>query len=170
MQRWLSSLAPIFSTIVAQAAEPAVEFNRDIRPILSNNCFVCHGPDNGLRKAKLRLDRDKGALGIRGGLSVLVPGKTTESELWKRITSADPDEHMPPKKSNKELTKEQIELLGRWIEQGGKYQGHWSLLVPGRSALPALKNAGWVKNPVDHFVGARLEAEKLAPAREADRR
>src|SRR5579863_2448818 len=107
---------------MAGATEPAVEFNRDIRPILSNNCYACHGPDNGLRKAKLRLDRDQDAQGVRGGSSVLVPGKPADSELWKRITSAEASEHMPPKKSNKELTKAQIELLGRWIEQGGKYQ------------------------------------------------
>src|SRR5947207_5072560 len=136
MQRWLSSLAPIFSTIVAQAAEPAVEFNRDIRPILANNCYVCHGPDNNLRKAKLRLDRDLDGHGVRGGLSVVVPGKPGASELWKRIVSADPNERMPPKKSNKELTKDQIELLGRWIEQGAKYQGHWSLLKPVKVTPP----------------------------------
>jgi mono/diheme cytochrome c family protein len=155
---------------MAGAAEPAVEFNRDIRPILSNNCYACHGPDNGLRKAKLRLDRDQDAQSVRGGSSVLVPGKPADSELWKRITSADPSEHMPPKKSNKELTKAQIALLGRWIEQGGKYQKHWSLLAPVKAALPPVKNAAWAKNPIDHFVQARLEAEHLAPAPGADRR
>ena len=167
MQPFLVFLA---GPILVGAAEPAVDFNRDIRPILSNNCFACHGPDNGLRKAKLRLDRDQDSQGVRGGLSVLVPGKPEASELWKRITSADADEHMPPKKSNKELTKEQIALLGRWIQQGGKYQKHWSLLVPSRAALPALKNARWARNPIDYFVLTRLDAEKLAPAPEADRR
>jgi hypothetical protein len=155
---------------MAGATEPSVEFNRDIRPILSNNCYACHGPDNGLRKAKLRLDRDYDAQGVRGGSSVLVPGKPAASELWKRITSAEPSEHMPPKKSNKELTKAQIALLGRWIEQGGKYQKHWSLLAPVKAELPPVTNTAWVKNPIDHFVLARLEAEQLAPAPEADRR
>src|SRR5262245_55671286 len=103
-------LISLLSANLAGAADPVVEFNRDIRPILSNNCYVCHGTDNNLRKAKLRLDRDKDTQGVRGGLSVIVPGKPGESELWKRIVSADPSEHMPPKKSNKELTKEQIEL------------------------------------------------------------
>src|SRR5437773_9243339 len=103
---------------LAGAPEPAVEFNRDIRPILSNNCYVCHGPDNNLRKAKLRLDRPQDAQAVRGGSSVLVPGRPAESELWRRITSADPAERMPPKKSNKELTKGQMDLLRRWIEQG----------------------------------------------------
>ncbi|HWY85419.1 MAG TPA: DUF1553 domain-containing protein [Gemmataceae bacterium] len=166
----MHSLLIFLAASIAGAAEPAVEFNRDIRPILSNNCYACHGPDNGLRKAKLRLDRDQDAQGVRGGSSVLVPGKPADSELWKRITSADPSEHMPPKKSNKELTKEQIALLGRWIEQGGKYQKHWSLLAPVKAAVPPVKNAAWAKNAIDHFVLARLEAEHLAPAPEADRR
>jgi hypothetical protein len=160
----------LFGASWVQAAEPTVEFNRDIRPILSNNCYVCHGPDNNLRKAKLRLDREQDGQGVRGGLSVLVPGKPQESELWRRVTSTDPGEHMPPKKANKELTKEQVALLGRWIEQGAKYQRHWSLLPPTRAALPVPRKAGWARNPVDRFVLARLEAEKLPPAAEADRR
>src|SRR5439155_26623873 len=99
-----------------------VEFNRDVRPILSNHCLVCHGPDNNLRKAKLRLDVEKNALA-----KVLVPGKPGESELFKRITTADPEEIMPPPKHNKPLSKDQIAVLRRWIEQGAKYEAHWSL-------------------------------------------
>src|SRR5438270_170365 len=154
----------------AQAAAAGIEFNRDIRPILSNNCFVCHGPDNHLRKAKLRLDRAHDAAGVRGGLAVLVAGKPQESELYKRITSSDPDEHMPPKKSNKELTRDQIDLIRRWIEEGGKYQGHWSLLSPVKAVPPAPTKAGSARNPLDLFVMARLKAENLSPAPEADRR
>src|SRR5262245_14196465 len=103
-----------------------VEFNRDIRPILANNCFVCHGPDNNLRKAKLRLDVATGANKIRGGGAVIATGKPSESALYNRITSDDPTTRMPPPGSKKELTKAQIELIRRWIEQGGKYQEHWS--------------------------------------------
>ncbi len=165
-----SLLVLLASPLFAGAAEPAVEFNRDIRPILANNCYVCHGPDNNLRKAKLRLDRDHDGQGLRGGSSVLVAGKPGDSELWKRITSADPSEHMPPKKTNRELTNQEIKLLRRWIEQGGKYQKHWSLLAPVKDTIPPNKNAGWARNPLDHFILARLESEKLAPAPEADRR
>src|SRR5437762_10791417 len=112
----LLALGTLLAAVVtAPAAEKTIEFNRDIRPILSNNCYVCHGPDNNLRKAKLRLDRDKDAQGVRGGSAVLVPGKPTESELWRRITSTDPGERMPPKKSNKELSTGQVDLLRRWI-------------------------------------------------------
>src|SRR5947207_6943582 len=108
MQRWLSSLAPIFSTIVAQAAEPAVEFNRDIRPILSNNCFVCHGPDKNLRKAKLRLDTEEGAFEDRGGYHAVVPGKPQDSELFRRITSKNVAERMPPANAHKQLKAKEI--------------------------------------------------------------
>ena len=151
-------------------ADDRVEFNRDIRPILSDNCFTCHGPDNNLRKAKLRLDEEKDSPGAHGAASVLVAGKPDESELFKRLITSDPDEVMPPKKTNKTLTKGQIDLVRRWIAQGAKYEGHWSLLPPRAAALPAVKNAKWVRNPIDAFILARLEKEKLAPAPEADRR
>ena len=149
------------SPLLAGAAEPAVEFNRDIRPILSNNCYACHGPDNGLRKAKLRLDQEKDKSGVHGIMSVFAPGKPQESELVKRITSTDPAERMPPKKINKDLSKEQIVLLRRWVEQGGKYEAHWSLLPPRKAAPPAPNNPGWIKNPIDFFVLARLEAGRI---------
>ena len=154
----------------ARGGEPPVEFNRDIRPILSNNCFVCHGPDNNLRKAKLRLDLEKDEGAIQGGRSVLTAGKPHESELFLRITSDEPSRRMPPKKSNKELTPEQIDLVRRWIAQGAKYQGHWSLIPPVRAALPPVQKKTWTRNPIDHFILSRLDKEKLAPAPEADRR
>jgi hypothetical protein len=146
-----------------------VEFNRDVRPILSNTCFTCHGPDDKLRKARLRLDREKGAGKIRGGSSVLVGGRPDDSELFKRITSNDPKERMPPPKLKKGLTKDQVELVRLWIEQGAKYQGHWSLIPAGRPAVPAVK-AAWPRNAIDNFIRARLEKEGLAPSAEADRR
>lgn len=159
-----------WGTSLAAAQGPTVEFNRDIRPILSNNCFVCHGPDNNLRKAKLRLDTDKDAAGVRGGASVIVPGKPQESELYRRLITHEESERMPPKKANRELTKQQIDLIRRWIEQGAVYQKHWSLITPTRAATPKVKTPGWVRNPIDAFVLARLEVEGLKPSPEADRR
>jgi hypothetical protein len=149
----------------AGAQNTAVEFNRDVRPILSNHCYVCHGPDSNLRKAKLRLDVEKEALA-----RVLVPGKPHESELYKRVTASDPAERMPPAKANKPLSQEQIAVLRRWIEQGAKYEKHWSLLPPRVATVPAVKNVSWPQNPIDHFILARLEKEGLAPSPEADRR
>ncbi len=144
-------------------AQDVVEFNRDIRPILSNNCFTCHGPDNNLRKAKLRLDQEEGAL------RVLSAGKPTESELYKRLVTTEAADRMPPAKSNKHLTKEQTELVRRWIEQGAKYQKHWSLLPPQLAKAPAVKQAGWAANPIDQFILARLEKEGVKPSPETGR-
>ncbi|MCI0376239.1 MAG: DUF1549 domain-containing protein, partial [Gemmataceae bacterium] len=165
----LTALA-LFLLPAVLRAQDMVEFNRDIRPILSNHCFVCHGPDSNLRKAKLRLDVEKEALADRGGYHVLVPGKTDESELYRRITSDSLKERMPPKKANKDLSKEQISILKRWIEQDGKYQNHWSLLTPTRPAVPDVKHQAWVRNPIDRFILSRLEKEGLTPSPEADKR
>jgi mono/diheme cytochrome c family protein len=153
-----------------QAKTPPVEFNRDIRPILSNNCFTCHGPDKDLRKAKLRLDVEEVALADRGGYRVIVPGKPDDSELIHRITAKDRTERMPPPKTNKQLSAREIDLLRRWIEQGAKWQGHWSLITPKRSALPQVADRKWPVNAVDHFILARLEQEGLRPSPETDRR
>jgi hypothetical protein len=153
-----------------QKAARRVEFNRDIRPILSNRCFTCHGPDDKLRKAHLRLDREKDSRARHRGRRAIVPGKPAESELYRRITSADPDERMPPPKAKKDLTREQVELLRLWIERGAKYQGHWSLIAPTRPPVPAVRNAGWPRNPIDNFILARLEKEGVRPSAEADRR
>jgi hypothetical protein len=138
-----------------------VVFNRDVRPVLSDTCFPCHGPDPGKRKAGLRLDT------ADGGRRTVVPGKPAESELFRRITAADEKERMPPAKSGRRLTPAQVELLRRWIEQGAAWQPHWAYLPPQRPALPAVKNTSWPRNPVDHFVLGRLEREGLAPSPEA---
>ncbi len=153
-----------------RAAEKTIQFNRDIRPILSNNCFVCHGPDNNLRKADLRLDQDKGLYDDREGYRIIVPGKPGTSELYERIVSEEKGRRMPPAKAKKELTKEQIELVRLWIEQGGKYEKHWSLIPPARAEIPPVKNGAWVENPIDAFVLARLEREGLTPSPDADPR
>jgi hypothetical protein len=147
-----------------------VEFNRDIRPILSNHCFTCHGPDNNNRKAKLRLDVEKSAHEDRGGYKVIDAGKPAKSELIQRITSKDPEERMPPAKAAKPLTARQIALLERWVEQGGKYQPHWSLIAARRHVPPKLPAGAPAYNAIDQFILARLQQEKLSLSEEADRR
>jgi hypothetical protein len=147
-----------------------VEFNRDIRPILSNHCFTCHGPDNNNRKAKLRLDLAQSAHEDRGGYKVIDTGKLETSELIRRITTKDDKERMPPAKASKGLTTRQIALLERWVQQGGKYQPHWSLISAGRLLVPKVKPGTQVNNPIDHFILNRLQQEKLDLSPEADRR
>jgi hypothetical protein len=155
-----------------KAAEPRpqpVEFNRDIRPILSENCFSCHGPDQARRKARLRLDTEVGAFADLGGRRVLVPGKLEESELFRRITATEDEERMPPAHSGRKLTPRQVDLLRRWIEQGAKWQKHWSLVPPQRPVIPTVAKPARVHSPIDTFVLARLEREGLSPSPEADR-
>jgi hypothetical protein len=147
-----------------------VEFNRDIRPILSNHCFTCHGPDNNNRKAKLRLDVEQSAHEDRGGYKVIDAAKPAASALLHRITAQDPTERMPPAKASKALSVRQITLLQRWVEQGGKYQAHWSLIAAKRSALPKMQAGTPVVNAIDQFILARLQKDKLQMSPEADRR
>jgi hypothetical protein len=152
------------SSGAAYAAEQlpeVVRFNRDIRPILSNNCFLCHGPDEGRRKAKLRLDVE-----VVAKKEVIVAGKLLESELWARITATDVEERMPPLKSKKELTPHQIALIKKWIEQGAKYEGHWAFIAPKSPALPQSKTK-WGHNPIDNFIANKLGANGLKPSPEA---
>ncbi len=165
------ALSILFVATLAAAAFQAsaadkLEYNRDIRPILAENCFACHGPDSAARKGDLRLDRREMAM----QMTAIVPGKPEESALVSRIHSDNPDERMPPPESKKELTAAQKETLRRWIAEGAEYQPHWSFLAAKRPELPAVKNAAWVKNPIDAFVLAKLEAMGLAPAPEADKR
>ncbi len=145
-------------------------FNADIRPILAENCFACHGPDSAARKADLRLDRRDAAV----KMGVIVPGKPDESELIQRVTSNDKDDRMPPASGHKELSAEQKQKLKAWIAAGADYEPLWSFLAPVRPALPAIektsKNAAWARNPIDRFVLAALERQGLQPAPEADRR
>ena len=152
------------------AATPSIDFNREIRPILSENCFKCHGPDDKERKAKLRFDRKEDAFKpAKSGDVPIVPGDTAKSKMVERITSKDPDEVMPPPKSGKKLTAQQIDLLTRWIAQGAKWQEHWAYVKPERPALPEVKNKKWPRNELDYFILARLEKEGLKPAAEADK-
>jgi mono/diheme cytochrome c family protein len=155
----------------ADSPLPAVvEFNRDIRPILSDNCFACHGPDKNQRQAELQLHTEAGAFADRGGYKVLVAGKPADSELYRRITAADAGLRMPPAKAGKQLTRRQTELIRKWIEQGAKWQEHWSRIAPKRPEPPKVDDAAWSGNPIDRFILARLEQEGLKPSAEADRR
>ena len=147
--------------ITYSAAEP--DFNRDIKPILSENCYFCHGPDAGKRKAGLRLDTFKGATAQNDGLTTIVPGKPEESELMARILSTDPDEIMPPPKAKLTLTKEQKELLSQWISSGAEYQRHWSLKGPEK---PVLRGGN---HPIDELVTKHLEGSDLSPSPEAEK-
>ncbi|HWB08955.1 MAG TPA: DUF1553 domain-containing protein [Pirellulales bacterium] len=154
---------------LAENSAPPIDFNRDIRPILADNCFQCHGPDRSQRKADLRLDVQADALGKREGRAAVVPGDPGASELFRRITANDPDERMPPDDSNRRLSPDQINLLKRWIELGAPWQGHWSLIPPKRPSVPRVEENGWPENPVDAFVLDRLRRERLAHSPEADK-
>jgi hypothetical protein len=146
------------------AADPP-RYGRDVRPILAEHCFACHGPDSAARKAKLRLDvRD-----VAVAKGAVVPGKPDESKLVARVFAADPGEIMPPPKAKKPLTAQEKETLKRWIAAGAEYETHWAFVAPARSPLPAVRNEAWVRNPIDRFVLARLERLGLDPSPEADR-
>src|SRR6059058_3222813 len=138
----------VLITPLAAAVPEKVRFNQHVRPILSGNCFYCHGPDPKHREADLRLDNREGATADLGGYAAIVPGKPDQSTLIKRVTSKDPDEHMPPPASKKpHLTDEQIAVLRRWIEQGAEYEGHWAFLPLANVQPPPVKNVAWVTNP-----------------------
>ena len=141
-------------------------YNRDIRPLLSDNCFACHGPDKNKRKAKLRLD-DRASVMEK---EALVPGKPDESELVKRIFSTNPKEMMPPPESHKKLTDVQRQMLKKWIAQGAEYEPHWAYIAPKRPAVPTVSDSARVKTPIDAFILRNLEDRKITPASEADRR
>jgi len=164
----LAAVATLAATAAA-AAEP-LDFNRDIRPLLSDRCFTCHGPDAEDRQAGLRLDdRAVAVAELDSGTVAIVPGDAAASELVARITSDDADLVMPPPEVGKPLTTDEAALLARWIDEGAEYRGHWAFEPVERPELPQVRQARWVKTPVDSFILARLEQEGLAPNPEADR-
>jgi len=166
--RCLSKVLPVvlLGAVACGASAADVAFNDDIRSILVENCFSCHGADSAGRKADLRLDlRDEA---VESG--AIVPGDPDSSVMLDRIFSDDPEEVMPPPALKKVLTAEQKELLKRWIAEGAEYQAHWSFIPPARPDPPAVKGESWVRNPIDRFILARLEGAGLTPAPEADRR
>ena len=155
---------------LSRAADEGISFNRDIRPILSENCFACHGPDSASRKAKLRLDQEDGAIAsAENSEGVIVPGKPEASELVARILSDDPDEMMPPPDSHKKLNANQRRKLQQWIGQGAKWEAHWSFLPAKMPELPEEKSE-WTRNEIDRYVLKRLREEGIEPSEEADKR
>ena len=148
-----------------------LEFNRDVRPILSDRCFSCHGPDRAARKSALRLDLESSAKADQGkGRFGIVPGDAARSEVFKRVSSDNRTLRMPPAyMGHDRLSDRDIETIRRWIEEGAEYQPHWSFLPPKRPSPPEVKDAGWMRNAIDRFILARLEREGLAPSPEADR-
>ena len=168
--RALSFVFLVFAVWPRAGTEAEIRFNRDVRPILSDKCYRCHGPDQKARQAELRLDVESEAKADRGGYFVIDLDNPSESELWARITAADEDERMPPLSSGKSLSEEEVRTLVRWIESGAKWEGHWAYVPPVRPAPPEVRSPSWRHNPVDRFIGDRLEREGLPHSAPADRR
>jgi len=161
-------LAAAVATPLSSAAD--IDFNRDIRPILADNCFTCHGPDQGSRKSGLRLDLRDYALGKgESGKVAILPSDPKQSEVLRRITSDDLAYRMPPPKVGKKLSDADIRQLTKWIEFGAPYAMHWAYVKPTRPAIPTVEDSSWPKNDLDRFILARLEQEGLKPSAEADR-
>ena len=178
LPKWLFLAVVLWSTgdaLPAADRDPlpdVVEFNRDIRPILSDNCYFCHGPDKNKRKADLRLDTAEGLNGKGDSKGTVVPGKLGDSELFRRITSSDPEQKMPPVESTKSLTPRDIAVIKKWIEQGAKYEGHWAFLpikrpavVDSKSQISNLKS----ESIIDGHIRESLTKQNLKPSLEADR-
>ncbi len=163
-------LGPILSPRTS-AAEPAdeVDFARMVRPILSENCFRCHGPDEAAREADLRLDTRSGLYGKEGDTELLHPGDASTSELFRRITAQEESELMPPPDSGRRLTAREISLIRRWINSGAKWSGHWSFQPIEQPRPPQVLASEWIRNPIDRFVLQRLSRDGLVPSPEAER-
>ena len=166
---WFFDAVKTASVTPPQTPVKKVDFNRDIRPILSDTCFKCHGPDENQRMANLRLDDTEGLFVDRGGYRIIVPGNAAQSKLYQKISSTDDSFRMPPTYSGRSLTPKQIELMKEWIDQGAKWDMLWSFVPPKRPPVPEVKDKAWPRNSIDNFVLARLEAEGLKPSPEADR-
>jgi len=154
-----------------QPSAKKLSFNQTIQPILSENCYACHGPDPGARKAKLRLDRAEFAFAPHGKYGpAIVAGRPEKSPLVQRIEAKNPKDRMPPLEAHKTLKAEQIAWLRKWVKEGAEYEEHWAFIVPKPQTVPVVKQQAWVRNAIDNFILARLEKEGLAPSPEADRR
>lgn len=171
---WIPLLAAQSATGGSRTGE-GIDFNRDIRPILSQNCFTCHGPDEAQRKGGsrrtggLRLDTPEGQLADQGGYAAVVPGKPEDSELYLRLVTSDADDLMPPPQSGMKLTAEEVERVRQWIAEGATFSRHWSYVPPTRPPLPPVASSEGIRNGLDAFILARLESEGLGPQPEADR-
>ena len=162
----LPALLVLFAASGSAAAGERINYNRDIRPILSDNCFYCHGPDKNHRDGKFRLDERESAV-TKGAIT---PGKPDASEMIARIFTADEGDLMPPPKTHKVLSAAQKDLLKRWVAEGAEYQPHWAYITPVRPPVPPVRDASRVRNPVDAFVLAQLEQRKLGMSPDADKR
>jgi hypothetical protein len=169
LERLSDAYANDKATRAAGAENRTVGFLKEVRPILSQHCFQCHGPDEAARKGKLRLDLKDKAFDERAGKHVIAPGDLEGSLAWERITADDDDERMPPEGKAEPLTAKQIATLKTWIEQGAKWEDHWAFLPPKKPALPKISDHAWVRDPLDAFVLARLDREHLKPEAEATR-
>ena len=166
--KYTFAILVIFYCVKPALAEE-ISYNRDVRPILSDKCFACHGFDPKTRKANLRLDTIEGATAEIKGVRAVVPGDLKKSEAWLRIISEEKGEVMPPPKSNKTLTKIEKEILRKWIEQGAKYEQHWSFVPLKTTKAPTVKNVNWPRNDLDRFILSRLEKENIPPSAQASK-
>ncbi len=149
-----------------------VDFNHHIKPILSDRCYKCHGPDKKVREANLRFDTKEGAFALLDSATnsrAIVPGNVKKSLLVKRVSSSDPEFMMPRPESNLSLSKYEIDLLKKWIEQGAEWKPHWAFIAPEKSELPKIKKSSWPRNAIDHFILAKMEQEGLQPSGEAEK-
>ena len=169
MRRHSPTLALFLCACAALAAQRQIEFNRDVRPILADKCFLCHGPDAKAKNIPRRLDQEAEAKAARNGTRAIVEGDPASSELIRRITAENKGVRMPPHYSGLKLTEPEIETLRLWIAQGAKWQKHWSLIPPVSHPLPEVKDGNWARNPIDRFILARLDREGLSPSPEAAR-
>lgn len=163
-------LIALFVTVLSGSAAEQVDFQADVRPVLSDACFHCHGPDPNTRLFGLRLDTREGAFGERENGTPIVPGDPEASLVYQRIAAEDPARRMPPANVHKDLTPEQIDKIRLWIEQGAVWEEHWAFASPTMPVIPEVSDPSWVRNPIDAFVLAKLDAAGLKPAPEADRR
>ena len=168
--RWFHRLFPALALTIASCVAGAgeVRFNRDIRPILSDKCFKCHGPDANHRKADLRLDTLEGALADLGDYAAVVPGAPGKSELIARITTGDEDDVMPPPDTGKTLSDDEKKLFRDWIAQGGEYEAHWAYIPPKRPPMPTVSARAWPSGAIDRFILARIESANFSPSPQAD--
>ena len=167
---FIGLIAAVTAPSFVAAADRKIEFNQDVRPILSNNCYLCHGPDKNQLQAGLRLDKsDLAKTKLESGHTAIIPKDVAGSSLYARIISSDSNAKMPPNDSGKSLTPAEIEILKQWIEQGAEYQGHWSFIPAVRRDPPSTKFASHIRNEIDRFILSRLEGEGLEPSAEADK-
>src|SRR5688572_20524475 len=167
---WMRLTAYFLVAVPLSLFADKVDFNRQIKPLLSDRCYKCHGPDETARKAKLRLDQKEGAFKkLDDDMFVIKPGDLAKSEVFRRITTSDPDDLMPPPKSNLHLSRDEIEIIRRWIVQSAPWEKHWSFAPIKKVQMPKIRNKAWPKNEIDRFILSRLETEGLEPSPEATR-